>query len=200
MNIRRRVIGAVFALVVLLSCFSGGVAGQTVPASPVNATLDPQLTKDPRPQIQIFWEPAESAWRQPSKDQAFFTINSLMQKISAIPANTPLTPAMVKQITAIYGPDGNLTGYDGSTYQGSKEIALYLEQLLCCHQVSNLKIEIKLVYVKEFTDRLYSPRVQPTDIVHTLYYILSNSYMMDGHRVVPPGSTICAHQTGCSCR
>jgi hypothetical protein len=24
--------------------------------------------------------------------------------------------------------------------------------------------------------------------------------MMDGHRVVPPGSTICAHQTGCSCR
>jgi hypothetical protein len=24
--------------------------------------------------------------------------------------------------------------------------------------------------------------------------------MMDGHLAVSPGSTICAHQTGCSCR
>ncbi len=159
MNVWRRAVGAVFAFVVLLFFFSGWSAGRGVQAPQGQAAAHPLLTKDPRPQIQIFWEPAESAWKLPSKDQVFFTINSLMQKISAIPANAPLTPAMVKQITEIYGPNGNLTGHDGSTYQGSKEITLYLEQLLCCHHVSDLKIAVKLVYVKEFTDKLYSPKL-----------------------------------------
>jgi hypothetical protein len=120
-------------------------------------------------------------------------------RINKIPPRVPLTPGLIAEVTALYGPNGILTGHDGLTYRGDREISMYFHQLICCHKVEDLKIEIKFVYAKEFTERAKNPNGSPEDIIHSLYFILSCSYRLDGQFVDPPSSTDCPHSRMCEC-
>lgn len=184
MKVRCWVLGMVFVFLGLMTFPSHGSAGQTAPAPNATGAL-------------IMWDPGEGSWIQNSRVQLLDIIKKLQQQIDAIPSKGPLTPAMISQIADVYGDNGNLTEHDGWTLRGKREISLYFARLLDCHRVTDLKIEIKFVYAKEFTDTFKNPK-KPEDIVHSVYFVLCISYMLDGQSVSVPGSANRAHQGSCA--
>jgi hypothetical protein len=185
MKVRIRIFGVALAFLGLLFFAGQGSMSQT--ARPV---------KPPLP--TIMWEPDVSHWSPASRTQVMNIIAGLQQRIDAIPSKVPVTPAIVGQIAATYGANGNFTGADGWTYKGSEEIAAYLNKVLIPGHLADFRIEIKFVYAKEFTERLNKGK-EAQDVVHSLYFVFSNAFMLNARIVDPPGSTNCPHIRICEC-
>lgn len=150
----------------------------------------------------VMWEPDVSRWSQPSRDQVLMTIERLQQAIDRIPPRGPLTPAIIRQIVDVYGANGNLTGHDGLTYKGDQAAKNKIPDYLRANMgaISDFSIEIKAVYAKEFTSAFKNVKnPNDNDVVHSLYFIFSNSFLLNGHLVDPPGSTNCPHIRICEC-
>jgi hypothetical protein len=126
-------------------------------------------------------------------------VGDMMKSINAASSKGPLTHDMVPAIAAIYGDNGNFTGHDGLTYKGKSEISLYFYKLLAAkHTIADFHIQIKVVYAKEFTERLHKGTLD-TDVIHSFYFILASSFKLDNKQVDPPGSTNCRHARVCDC-
>jgi hypothetical protein len=110
----------------------------------------------------------------------------------------PLTHDMVPEIVAIYGDNGNFTGHDGVTYRGVREISVYLNSLLDCHKITDFRIEPKVVYAKQIPPHL---RIDKGDftVIHSIYFIFSCTFLVDGRLIDPLGSTDCTHVKMCEC-
>lgn len=183
MKSRFWVLGVVLVFLGLMIFSSHGSVGQTAPGPNVTGPL-------------IMWDPGEGSWIQTSRQQLLNIIDKLRAQIDAIPSKGSLTTAMISQIADVYGDNGNLTGYDGWTLRGKREISLYFTSLLACHKIADLKIEMKFAYAKEFTDTFKNPK-KPEDIVHCVYFILCISYVLDGKLVSAPGFAYRGHQAPC---
>lgn len=181
-----RVLGVAFVVAALASFAL--IGAQPEPAPPMKPGVP-----------VIMWEPDVSHWSPVSRTQVMNIIAGLQKRIDAIPSKVPVTPAIVGQIAAIYGANGNFTGADGWTYKGSEEIAAYLNRILIPGHLADFRIEIKFVYAKEFTERLNKGK-EPQDVVHSLYFVFSNTFMLNGRMVDPTGSTNCPHIRVCECR
>lgn len=186
MKSRFWVLGIVFVFLGLMILSPHGSVGQTAPAANIKGPL-------------IMWDPDERSWDPVSKQQLLTIVKGLQTQLDAIPSGS-LTPAVISQIADVYGDNGNLTGYDGWTLRGKREISLYFMRLLDCHKTTDFKMEIKFVYVKEFTNTFKTAKGSPQAIVHSVYLVLSNSFMLDGQQVKVPGSTNCPHQADCTCK
>lgn len=148
----------------------------------------------------IMWEPSDpNAWSVGGQGQVLSIIQQMEARIRKIPLTGLVTDGMIAQVAAIYGDNGTMTGDDGTTYRGAREIAMYFRALSLCRKLADLRIEIKFVYAKEFTDRARDAGGKPEDIIHSLYFILSCSYRVNGQLVDPPSATLCAHSRTCEC-
>jgi hypothetical protein len=185
MKLRLWVFGAVLVFLGLTFFSSEGSVSQVAQT--------PNLTKP-----VIMWEPDNPI--QKSKGQLLGIIENLQKQIDAIPSKGPLSPPMISQIAELYGQNGNFTAHDGWTLRGNREIRLYFSRLLDCHKVTDFRIEIKFVYAKEFTDTVKKLTGTLEDISHSVYFILCNSFVLDGQLVRVPGSLSCAHQYPCPCK
>jgi hypothetical protein len=120
---------------------------------PGKAVTGQEKTQSLAPPPMVTWEPIDpNAWSQNGRAQVSGIIQRMQKSIDLLPPKGLLTGDTVRQVAAIYGPNGILTGYDGLTYRGAREIAMYFHQLMFSRHVEDLKIEIKFVYAKEFTD------------------------------------------------
>jgi hypothetical protein len=155
----------------------------------------------------ILWEPALTegvkaggvGWSPGGKDQVMDIIKKMQDKLDQIPASGPLTEKAIGEIASVYGTNGILTGYDGTTYRGEREIAMYFRLLSLTQSVTDVRIEIKLVYAKEFVQVANNMKGSPDDVIHSLYFVLATSYKIDGVPVDPPSSTECPHIRKCEC-
>jgi len=146
----------------------------------------------------ILYEPDVKDWIPDSKVQLKSIITQMQTMMDAIPSQGPLSAGIIGQIGDIYGQNGNLTGHDGWTLRGKREIVLYLSSLLACHKVSDFRMEIKSIYAKEFTDTFKNLKRNPGDVAHSVYFILCNSYVLDGQLIKVPGSITRRHQADCT--
>jgi hypothetical protein len=178
--------GAVFLFLGLLCLSPQGSVSQTAPAARGQGPL-------------IMWEPDESMWIPKSQAQVHMIIERLQQQVSALSPKGSLTPELISRVSDLYGQDGIFTGHDGWTLRGNREIRLYFTQLLLCHKVSDFRIEIKFVFAKEFTDTVKKETGTLDDISHSLYFILLNSYVLDGKLIRLPALLSCTHQYPCPC-
>ena len=183
-------------IVVLLAVLLTTVVFAGAPGQMAEKQESMEATKLPWP---VMWEPEFSQWNPKSRAQVVKIVSDLQKLIESIPIKVPLAQGTIPQIAAIYGGNGIFTGHDGVTYRGEREIALYLKSLIAGHKVSDFGIKIKFVYAKEFTDVLNDPHGLPDDVIHSVYFILSSSFMLDGRIVDPPGSTNCPHIRVCDC-
>jgi len=162
-----------------------------------------QVHQGPCPNVSvIMWEPDVSRWSPPSRDQVLMTIDNLQKAIDKVNVGGNLTPAIIDDILIVYGANGNLTGHNGLTYKGDPHAKLTIGDYLHANMgaISNFRIEIKAVYAKEFTAVLRNSQdPKGEDVVHSLYFILSNSFLLNGHPVDPTGSTNCPHIRMCDC-
>jgi|GEM_PF-5963332 len=166
--------------------------GQTLACKTQSRTAEEAAPK-------IMWEPENlKDWSVNGKAQVEKTIFDLQNEIARLPANGPITAEMIPQIAAIYGANGIMTGYDGKTYRGDREISKYFGQLVACRTVEDLQIRIKFVYAEEFT-RAKMKDGRDDDVIHSLYYILLCSYRVDVRVVDPLSSTSCGHIRVCDC-
>jgi hypothetical protein len=126
-------------------------------------------------------------------------VGEMKKMIDTACSKGTLTPDMVPAIAAVYGANGNFTGHDGLTYKGKCEISLYFYKLLAGnHKITDFHIQIKVIYAKEFTERMNTEKGD-TDVIHSFYFILASSFKLDGKQVDPPGSTNCRHARVCDC-
>jgi hypothetical protein len=147
----------------------------------------------------ILWEPDESAWSQPSKAQVLTIIDRMQKIIDKIQSKGPFDKATIGDIVLAYGANGIMSGAEGWTLRGNRQIATYFSNLLRNSKVSDFKIEIKFVYAKEFTERFNDTKTPADAVVHSVYFVFSNSYSLDGRPVYSGGSTNCPHIKGCDC-
>jgi hypothetical protein len=188
---RKPILYGILAFALLGMAFSAGRAVTNRPDQPRAEAM-----KGP----MILWEPEDlKAWSEPGVAQVQHIVQQLQEDIDKIPPAGPLTKDMIARIAAIYGANGIMTGHDGETYRGSREIAMYLSYLTLCRKVTDFRIQIKLVYAKEFTAVAKNLRGSDDDIIHSLYFILSTSYKIDGVPVDPLSSTECPHVRICEC-
>jgi hypothetical protein len=188
---RRKILYGFVALAVLGAVLSAGKLAASLPeasqgprVNPPTLMLDPEDPKD---------------WSANGLTQIHGIIEKLQTAIDKIPPTGPLTSGMVTDIVNIYGANGIMTGHDGATYRGTREISMYLRQLALCSRITDFRIEIRVVYAKEFTDLAKLTKGSDNDVIHSVYFILNTSYKINGVPVDPPSSTSCPHIRVCEC-
>jgi len=166
----------------------------------VRATAGPPQKEGGEPLPMIMWEPANpNAWTVNGRAQVLGIIERMQALIRKIPLVGLVTSDVIGQVAALYGDNGILTSIDGTTLRGAREIAMYFRQLALCQRVADIRIEIKFVYAMEYTARARDAGGRPEDIVHSLYFILSCSFLVDRQPVMLASSTSCPHSRLCEC-
>ena len=127
-------------------------------------------------------------------------ITEVRKKCAAVSKPGVLDPAKIELIVDIYGDNGSLTGHDGHTYQGRREISRYLYRVLRGgHKITDFNIYMAAVYATELKHMIEMPLVKQKneDFVHVLYFVFAGSYMMDVNLIDPPGSSTYGHRRVC---
>ncbi|MEN6311375.1 MAG: hypothetical protein ABFD80_07545, partial [Acidobacteriota bacterium] len=100
------------------------ILAMAVPSGRASAGPPPKDGEETPP--VIMWEPADpNAWTIGGRRQVASIIERMEARIHKIPPDVLVTPDVIGEIAAIYGDNASLTGYDGTTYRGAREIAMY---------------------------------------------------------------------------
>jgi hypothetical protein len=160
---------------------------------------DKDRTKEP---VMIFEPANRKEWSDKfgGIEAVYRIIRDVQVQCDAVSGRNPLNPKTINMIVDIYGDNGNLTGHDGHTYQGRREISRYLYRLLRGgHQITDFNMSVSALYAKEMTHmiEMLKEKQDDSDFVHVIYFVFSGSFKLDGKLIDPPGSSTYGHSRIC---